>query len=108
VLLKTRNSQYWAQGEVRFQEDFVALDPDAASFLVNRGVLLVGIDYLSIAPFRESRPTHQILLRAGVVILEGIDLSAVPAGRYQLYCLPLKLEGAEGAPARAILLSQQS
>jgi arylformamidase len=104
VLFKTRNSRIWVEGQQIFQEDFVALDPDAAQYLVDLGVTLVGIDYLSIAPFRESRPTHQIFLGAGVVILEGINLSAVPAGLYTLYCLPLKLEGVDGAPARAILV----
>jgi arylformamidase len=105
VLLKTRNSQIWAQGKLKFQEDFVALNPDAAQNLVDRGVSFVGIDYLSIAPFKESSPTHKVLLGAGVVILEGVDLSEVPAGRYTLYCLPLKLDKADGAPARAILVS---
>jgi arylformamidase len=106
VLFKTRNSQIWARGENRFQEDFTALNPDAAQYLVDRGVAFVGIDYLSIAPFKESRPTHEILLSAGVVILEGVDLSEVPAGRYTLFCLPLKLDGVDGAPARAILVGE--
>ncbi len=105
VLFKTRNSQYWTQAAGEFKEDFVALSPDAAQYLVDRGITLVGIDYLSIAPFNESRPTHKIFLRAGVVILEGIDLSEVPGGDYTLYCLPLKLDRAEGAPARVILVS---
>jgi arylformamidase len=62
------------------------------------------VDYLSVAPFHHSRPTHEILLSAGVVILEGLDLSGVTQGRYTLYCLPLKLAGSDGAPARAILI----
>jgi arylformamidase len=105
VLFKTCNSQFWVRGEDTFQEDFVALNPEAAQYLVDLGVTLVGIDYLSIAPFRDTRPTHEILLGAGVIILEGVNLSGVPAGRYTLYCLPLKLNGADGAPARAILVS---
>jgi arylformamidase len=104
LLFKTRNSETWARGEKEFQTDFVALAPDAAQYLVDRGIKLVGIDYLSIAPFRESRPTHEILLRAGIVILEGVDLSEVSEGRYTLYCLPLNLQGVDGAPARAILV----
>jgi arylformamidase len=104
VLFKTRNSDIWARGENRFKEDFVALSPDAAQTLVDRDICLVGIDYLSVAPFKQSRPTHQILLAAGVVILEGINLTNIPPGRYFLYCLPLKLEGVDGAPARAILV----
>jgi arylformamidase len=104
LLLKTRNSEIWARAEQEFQTDFVALSPDAAQYLVEKGVRLVGIDYLSIAPYKQSRPVHEILLKAGILILEGIDLSGVPAGRYSLYCLPLHLQGADGAPARAVLL----
>ena len=93
-------------GETEFKTEFVALSPDAAQFLVDHNIKLVGIDYLSIAPFKQSRPTHQILLGNEVVILEGVDLSAVPSGNYMLYCLPLKLVGVDGAPARAILVRE--
>lgn len=103
VLLKTRNSHYWTQPGLPFQTGFSAVSPDGAEYLVQRGVKLVGIDYFSIAPFGDSVPTHRILLGAQIVALEGINLSEVPAGPYQLYCLPLKLGGADGAPARAIL-----
>jgi arylformamidase len=103
TLFKTRNSDHWSERPHRFHPDFVAIDPSGAQFLIERGVRLVGIDYLSIAPFRKSKETHEALLRAGVIILEGLDLSAVKEGIYQLYCLPLKLGGVEGAPARAIL-----
>lgn len=104
LLFKTRNSQIWAKQERQFQTDFVAIDQSGAQYLVDRGVRLIGVDYLSVAPYKNSRPTHEILLRAGVVIVEGLDLSAVTQGRYTLYCLPLKLGGADGAPARAILV----
>jgi arylformamidase len=104
VLFKTRNSNYWKNEENQFQTNFVALSADGANYLIRRGVKLVGVDYLSVAPFDESRPTHEILLSAGVVILEGLDLSGVTQGRYTLYCLPLKLAGSDGAPARAILI----
>lgn len=104
LLLKTRNSQLWHHLDAGFQTDFTALDPDAAAYLVRRGVRLIGIDYLSVAPYHESRPTHETLLRAGVIIVEGLDLRLVSPGRYQLFCLPLKLGGADGAPVRAILL----
>jgi arylformamidase len=104
ILFKTHNSDYWAQQLKEFQTNFVALSPDAAQYLVDRGVKLVGIDYLSIAPYRQGLHTHQILLKAGIVILEGLDLSTVSQGRYSLYCLPLKLAGSDGAPARAILI----
>ena len=104
VLFKTRNSEYWSRQLKDFQTDFVALSPDAAQYLVDRGVKLVGIDYLSIAPYHQGLVTHQILLKAGMVILEELDLSAVSPGRYTLFCLPLKLAGSDGAPARAILI----
>jgi arylformamidase len=104
VLFRTRNSQYWARQELTFQTDFVGIDPGGAEYLVKRGVKLVGVDYLSVAPYKQSRPTHEILLKAGVVIVEGLDLSEVSQGRYTLFCLPLKLAGSDGAPARAILI----
>jgi arylformamidase len=104
VLFKTRNSDHWSEVTPQFHTDFVGLTADAAEYLVKRGVRLVGVDYLSVAPYHESRPTHEILLGAGVVIVEGLDLTDVSQGRYTLYCLPLKLDGADGAPARAILV----
>jgi arylformamidase len=104
VLFKTRNSEFWTNGVSKFQKDFVGVSPDAAEYLIDRGVRLVGIDYLSIAPFDLPRPTHEIFLDAGVVIVEGLDLSKVSQGRYTLYCLPLKILKSDGAPARAILI----
>lgn len=103
LLLKTRNSGYWTQPGLPFQKDFSAVSPDGAEYLVQQGIKLVGIDYFSIAPFGDSVPTHRTLLGAQIVVLEGLNLSQVPAGPYQLYCLPLKLGGSDGAPARAIL-----
>ncbi len=105
LLLKTRNSALWARGERVFQEDFVALDAGAAEWVVAHGIQLVGVDYLSVAPFKAPVPTHRILLRAGVIPVEGLDLSAVEPGAYTLFCLPLKIMGSDGAPARAILIS---
>jgi arylformamidase len=104
LLFKTRNSNYWARQEFDFKEDFVAICEDAAEYLVKRGVKLVGVDYLSVAPFHQAVPTHEIFLKAGVVVVEGLDLSEISQGRYTLYCLPLKLDGSDGAPARAILV----
>lgn len=106
VLLKTGNSLYWGQPNLPFQRDFASVNPDGARYLVARGVKLIGIDYFSIAPFGDSVPTHQILLKQEVIVLEGINLSAVSPGMYQLYCLPLKLGGSDGAPARAILVEE--
>jgi arylformamidase len=104
VLFGTSNSHYWAKGESIFQTDFVAITEDGAEWLVERGVQLVGIDYLSIAPYDESIPTHTVLLKAGVVVVEGLNLSNIMRGFYDLYCLPLKIAGSDGAPARAILI----
>ena len=104
LLFKTRNSEYWAKGIKEFQPNFVGISADAAQFLVDRNVRLVGVDYLSVAPYKKSVPTHQILLRAGVVVVEGLDLSQVSQGRYTLHCLPLKMGGSDGAPARVILV----
>jgi arylformamidase len=104
LLFKTRNSTLWATGNQEFQTDFVALSVDAAELLVDRNVKLVGIDYLSIAPYKSGTAVHTILLSAGVVVVEGLDLSQVSQGRYNLHCLPLKLGGADGAPTRAVLV----
>lgn len=101
LLFKTPNSALW--DEPRFSPRFIGLLPDAAHALAGRGARLVGIDYLSVAPFRDPAPAHEALLRAGVVILEGLDLRRVDPGDYTLICLPLLIPGADGAPARAIL-----
>ena len=106
VLFKTRNSRYLADYRVGFKEDFVGIDAGASELLVEKGIKLVGIDYLSIAPYKRSRPTHEVMLGAKMVIIEGVDLSHVEAGDYILYCLPLKLKKTEGAPARVILIEE--
>lgn len=80
------------------------LTPEGAGWLVERGVLLVGADTLSIEPATDDYPVHRVLLGAGVIIVEGLDLTAVAPGRYQLVCLPLRIAGGDGAPARAVLL----
>jgi len=104
LLFKTRNSALWARPETSFQTDFVAIDADGAQYLAELGIKLVGVDYLSVAPYHEQAQTHRILLQAGIVIVEGLDLSEVSPGRYAMYCLPLKIAGADGAPARVILI----
>ncbi len=103
VLFKTRNSSYWAAGDPQFHTDFVGVSEDGAKFLVEKKIKLVGVDYLSVAPWKASKPTHQALLNARIIIIEGLDLSQVSAGEYQLFCLPIKLGGSDGAPARVIL-----
>jgi arylformamidase len=104
LLFRTRNSEYWARDEKEFQKNFVGINASGAEFLVKRGVKLIGVDYLSVAPFEESATPHEILLKEAVVIVEGLNLSGIAQGRYTLYCLPLKIAGADGAPARAILV----
>lgn len=106
ILFKTRNSKIWGQPGLGFQEDFVALSADGAQYLIQRGLQVIGVDYLSVAPYADGVPTHKILLAANVLIVEGLDLSQVPPGRYTMYCLPLKIAGADGAPARVILVGK--
>jgi arylformamidase len=101
VLLRTSNAQYWQPW--RFVDNFVALTADGARALVDHGVRLVGIDYLSIAPYDDPEPTHRVLLEAGVTIVEMLDLRAAAPGHWQLTCLPLLIPDVDGAPARAVL-----
>ncbi len=101
VLFKTRNSELLHQRE--YDPDFVAFSVEAAQSLVELGVELVGLDYLSVAHADEQVPVHRAFLDHGVVLLEGIDLSAVAPGRYELMCLPIPLGDSDGAPCRAVL-----
>jgi arylformamidase len=104
VLFKTRNSRLWQQGTHEFDRDFVYLETNAAERLVEMGVRLVGIDYLSIEKFNFDQPTtHYTLLGNNVVVVEGLDLSEVEAGDYELICLPMKIKNGDGGPARVIL-----
>ncbi|PLX83509.1 MAG: cyclase [Desulfuromonas sp.] len=106
LLLRTRNSLLWSRSD--FSEDYDGLTPDGAAYLVEIGVRLVGIDYLSIEPFRSTGAVHRTLLEAGVTVLEGLNLSGVKRGPYELICLPLRLDGAEGAPCRAVLRAPEA
>lgn len=104
VLIRTRNSALLSQRE--FVRDYTFLAPDGAQYLVDIGVELVGVDYLSIEQFHSGHHrTHRTLLERSVVIIEGLDLSVPPPGDYEFICLPLRLEGCDGAPARAVLVS---
>jgi arylformamidase len=107
LLFKTRNSSLWSDPHPKFKTDYVALSADAAGWIVHKAIRLVGIDYLSIQPFDDPRSaTHAILLAAGVVIVEGLNLEAVKPGHYQIICLPVKLLGSDGAPVRAVLIEE--
>ena len=102
VFFKTDNSSRdWL--EEPFREDYVAVEADAARYLADKGLLVVGVDYLSVAPFKNTAETHHILLGAGVWVIEGLDLRAVDEGRYDMAALPLKIEGGEAAPLRVLL-----
>jgi arylformamidase len=98
LIFKTTNSRLWERDE--FMGEFVRLTGDGARYLVGRGVRLVGLDYLSVG----DEQAHVVLLRAGVVPLESLDLRGVEAGEYRLVCLPLRIVGSDGAPARAVLI----
>ncbi len=100
IVLKTANSELWSRDT--YAEDAVSVGPDAAQLLVDRGVRLVGIDYLSIGDL----DTHRILLGSGVVPVEGLDLRAVDPGDYLLVCAPLRIEGSDGGPARVLLIRE--
>lgn len=108
LLLRTRNSQLWVDRVSTFQRDFVALTADAAQWVVDQEIKLIGVDYLSVQRFCDGPETHQILLGADVIVIEGLNLSALSTGIYELLCLPIKLEGVEGAPARVLLRSTVS
>ncbi len=109
VIFKTRNSEFWSTPEDGFRKDFTYITPATANLLVDSGVKLVGIDYLSIEKSGgPGKPVHITLLEKEIVILEGVDLREVPAGDYELICMPLKYIGStgDGAPARTVLIKQ--
>lgn len=101
LLLRSRNSELW--NNPAFDRSFAAVTPDGAKALVELGLRLVGNDYLSIAPFGNPTPTHVTLLGAGIVVLEGLDLRNVEPGTYDLICLPLRIPGSDGGPARVVV-----
>ena len=102
VLFKTSNSRMWASPE--FQKDYVGVTQSGAERLVSRGVKVVGVDYLSVEEFRKpGAPAHHALLGAGTIVIEGLNLRDVEPGIYEMFCLPLRIVGADGAPARVVL-----
>jgi arylformamidase len=107
LLFRTKNSELWAKGVTEFTRDYVALTPDAAQWLVDKNFELIGLDYLSVQLFHDPDPrTHIILLSAGLIVVEGLNLAKVRSGEYKLICLPLNIPGVEGAPVRALLLEE--
>lgn len=102
VLFRTSNSALW--NAPSFHEDYTHLTESGARYLVEQGVKVVGVDYLSVEQFKKpGAPAHRTLLSAGVIIIEGLNLSDAEPGMYEMYCLPLRIPGADGAPARVVL-----
>lgn len=108
LILKTDNQLYWKEKLTEFQEDFSSIDASGAKWIVERGIHLIGIDYLSIQRYNDGPETHQILLKNEVIIVETLNLEYVNQGWYNLICLPLKIEGLEGSPVRALLISKNN
>jgi arylformamidase len=103
VIIRTRNSRFITDPE--FHKDFTYVAPDGAEYLAALAVKLVGVDYYSVEQFRSGHhKTHKTLLERGIVIVEGLNLSGISPGDYELICLPLRLDGLDGAPARAVLI----
>jgi arylformamidase len=102
VLIKTHNSQLW--GSPAFHADYVGVTESGAKHLVERGVKVVGVDYLTVEVFKNpGAPAHHVLLGAGTIVIEGLDLRDVDPGVYEMFCLPLRVVGSDGAPARVVL-----
>ena len=104
ILFKTSNSLLWNKDNSEFEKEYVGITSDAATWLVEKKITLVGIDYISIATFKETVEVHNILLKEGIAVLEAINLINVEGDNYKLVCLPIKITNAEGAPARAVLI----
>jgi len=104
LILKTRNTNFWIEDPHTFHNDFIGIDREGADYLVGEGVKLIGLDYFSISPMSDLVRPHEVLLGAGIVIMENVYLVNIEPGEYQLICLPLKLIGTDGAPVRAILI----
>ena len=102
VLIKTHNSRLW--GSPEFHADYVGVTESGAKHLVEHGIKVVGVDYLSVEQFRNpGAPAHHVLLGAGTIVIEGLDLRDVDPGVYEMFCLPLRVVGSDGAPARVVL-----
>jgi arylformamidase len=106
VLVHTRNSRQWAENRPGFDENYVAVTADGAQWLVDHGVKLIGVDYLSVAVYTDTSTPHHILLGAKIIPIEGLNLTDVPAGAYQFVALPMKLAGRDGSPTRVVLIAE--
>jgi arylformamidase len=102
VLFKTHNSRLW--GSPEFHQDYVGVTDSGAKYLVEHGIKVVGVDYLSVEKFHNpGAPAHHVLLGAGTIVIEGLNLHQVDPGVYEMFCLPLRVVGSDGAPARVVL-----
>ena len=102
ILIKTRNSQLW--GSADFRADYIGVTESGAKHLVAHGIKVVGVDYLSVEQFKNpGAPAHHVLLGAGTIVIEGLNLRDVEPGIYEMFCLPLRIVGSDGAPARVVL-----
>jgi arylformamidase len=102
VLLKTSNSALW--NDTHFHQDYAYISEEGARYLVEQGVKVIGVDYLSVEQYKKAgAPAHRALLSQGIVIIEGLNLSEAEPGMYEMYCLPLRIAGGDGGPARVIL-----
>jgi arylformamidase len=102
VLIKTHNSYLW--GSPEFHTDYVGVTESGARHLVEHGIKVVGVDYLSVEMFKNpGAPAHHVLLGSGTIVIEGLDLREVDPGIYEMFCLPLRVVGSDGAPARVVL-----
>lgn len=109
LLLKTRNSSLWVSHPFTFIKDFVGVSESGAQWLIDHNIGLLGVDYLGVERFdrvAEGAPTHHLLLEKEVIIIEGLSLSGVEQGFYELVCLPIKIKNSDGAPCRAILIRE--
>jgi arylformamidase len=103
LLFKTKNSEWINSGDKNFHTDYIYVNPEASKYMVEKGVVLVGVDYLSVEGYHIGHDTHKTLLGAGVVVIEGLNLFNVEPGEYNLTALPVKIKDSNGAPARVIL-----
>jgi arylformamidase len=102
VLIKTHNSRLW--GSPEFHQDYIGITEAGARFLLNRGIKVVGVDYLSVEEYNKpGAPAHHVLLGGGTIVIEGLNLRDVEPGVYEMFCLPLRIVGGDGAPARVVL-----
>jgi arylformamidase len=102
LLIKTHNSRLWSSPD--FHPDYIGVTESGAKHLISRGIKVLGVDYLSVEVFRTpGAPAHHALLGAGVIVIEGLNLADVDPGVYEMFCLPLRIVGSDGAPARVVL-----